>query len=119
MTGHPLATIAALHVLLAQNPELASLPIDWTIRQNGELQASPPYHAEGSNAAVRALAAALGCETDEYEITSRETGKTSTVVRIAFSAALAGGPVTAYGYEELVPLRVHPAAADEQGPVAE
>lgn len=93
-----LATIAALHTLLAKRPELAELPIRWQVEQDGSLHASPRYLADGSHVAVRALAAAIGGEPYEYQVTGDVTGEVFAVVAIS-GGTLAGATVHTYGYE--------------------
>jgi hypothetical protein len=96
-----LATIAALHTLLAEHPELAELPIRWSVEPDGDLHASPRYLADGSHAAVRALAVAVGGEPYEYQVTSDETDEAFVVVALSGST-LAGMTVHSYGYELLL-----------------
>ncbi|MGA5819699.1 hypothetical protein ACPC54_17795 [Kitasatospora sp. NPDC094028] len=93
-----LATIAALHTLLTERPELATLPITWQICPDGALHASPPYRVAGSHDAVRALAVAFGFETYGYTVTNPETGRVSSVVGLN-DGVIAGAPIYAYGYE--------------------
>jgi hypothetical protein len=96
-TSPALATIAALHTLLTERPDLAAMPIRWSVRQNGDLHASPPYLAEGSHRAVRALAAAIGAETCEYTVMGEKTGEEFAAVSIE-QGNLAGASVHSHGY---------------------
>lgn len=101
-TPSALATAAALHILLTEQPELAALSVSWKVVPNGDLHVNPKYRAEGSHAAVRSLAAALGAEVYEYTVPDSETGEVSAVVAI-LGGRLAGATVHSYGYE-LVPV---------------
>lgn len=93
-----LATVAALHTLLTDRPELAVLPIRWAVKQDGDLHASPDYRADGSHIAVRALAAAIGGKPYEYQLAGDEPGEVLAVVAIS-NGTLAGMNVHSYGYE--------------------
>jgi hypothetical protein len=92
-------TLAALNTLMADRPELAELPVYWKVEQDGSMHLNPRYRGEGSHAAVRVLAAALGFETYEYTVLSEETGELLNVISAGPTARFAGAQVYATGYE--------------------
>ncbi|WP_035865896.1 hypothetical protein [Kitasatospora cheerisanensis] len=91
--------IAAVHVLLAGHPELAALPLVWQIDPDGTLEADPPWLAEGSHEAVRALAEVLGVATVESETASE--GKTYSCVALVHTAQLSGLQIRSHGYKQV------------------
>ncbi|MFF1792630.1 hypothetical protein ACFVXQ_00055 [Kitasatospora sp. NPDC058263] len=97
MTARALATIAALHVLMAGHIELAGLPVSWRVTSDGSLHVDTDHRNPEGRDAVRALAAALGVDTDESEITST-SGQRLLVVSLHYEAVIAGSPVYATAY---------------------
>lgn len=116
MSTSPLITAAALHVLLAQHPELAATPIRWEIGPDGTLTASPPHSAAGGIDAIRALAAAVGAEVRERNI---RPGSPDAIrwVHIDYGTTFAGAELRGGAYEPMpLPVReVHTAAEAELG----
>ncbi|MFD8596997.1 hypothetical protein ACFV1L_18545 [Kitasatospora sp. NPDC059646] len=113
MTG-PIATIAALHTLLTDHPELAATPLHWDIHPNGELTASAPHGAAGGHAAVRALATALGFETVTYDIRRPGTPNATRHVGVAYDATFAGAVLRAWAYEPVAPLPMREVHTDAE-----
>jgi hypothetical protein len=90
-----LATIAALHTLLTERPELAALPIRWSVESDGALHTAADYRSPEGHAAMRALAEALGVDTHESKITSSSDGVRLSVLSLHHTATIAG--VQVYG----------------------
>ena len=83
--GPTLAMAAALHVFLAQNPELSALPVSWTIDEREGITASVRRHP-GADADVQAVAVALGLEATRYV----SVGKDGRRDRMTSAAGLLG-----------------------------
>ncbi|MFE6868365.1 hypothetical protein ACFVFS_17585 [Kitasatospora sp. NPDC057692] len=92
-----LTTITALHVLMATHIELADLPVTWRVEPNGALHVDLIDRSPEGRDAVRSLAAVLGVDTDESEITSN-AGQRLLVVSLRHSTVIAGAPVYATAY---------------------
>ncbi|MFJ6616644.1 hypothetical protein ACIQOW_03545 [Kitasatospora sp. NPDC091335] len=90
-----LATIAALHNLLTERPDLAALPIHWTVAPDGSLTGNPLYLAEGSHATVRTVAAVLGAEVREFTVT--DSGEVLAAVEVS-GGRLGNARVCSTGY---------------------
>ncbi|MFG3050363.1 hypothetical protein ACGFZP_05315 [Kitasatospora sp. NPDC048239] len=83
---------------MAQHIELGSLPLVWRVNSDGALFVEPDDRSPEGRDAVRALAAALGVDTDESEITSKIDGQRLSVVSLHHSTMIAGSPVYATAY---------------------
>ncbi len=67
---------AALHVLLAQHPVLAALPIEWSFRQRDGITAYMPHATPDVAKAADLIAELLGAEISGDEHTSKDGSRT-------------------------------------------
>ncbi len=100
-TGSVLVTVAALHVLLAQHPHLAALPLAWQFDEKDGIFVRLPYlHPETVGIACQ-LAAALGVEPREGRTVEHE-GLRSRAYYV--ETTLSGVKVFAAGHAPVVEL---------------
>lgn len=64
-----LVAAAAVHVLLAQHPELAALPIEWSFRVKDGITAYMPGYADDATEAATLIAGLLDAEVTGTEVT--------------------------------------------------
>lgn len=98
MSTNSLPAAAALHVFLAQNPELWQFPISWTITAQDGINCGMPHRDPDVRRVAGLIAEALGVEVSGLEYDLPERGR----VQARYVRGQVGGVELFFGgYAEL------------------